>query len=104
MNDALGPSLLDFPSSFEKTLSVSTGMRRSRTARSQKRLRWDRRIEPFLKYYNGYGAIIVQLNVEDTRNGIAEYVIGKYGEKVITELKWGRAPWKRTAWKHWQCP
>jgi hypothetical protein len=50
----------------------------------------DRRIESFLRYYDGYGAIIVQLNVEDTRNGVAEYVIEKYGDKVIIELKWGQ--------------
>jgi glutamate synthase domain-containing protein 2 len=50
----------------------------------------DRRIDTFLKYYDGYGAIIVQMNVEDTRNGVAEYVIDKYGEKVIIELKWGQ--------------
>lgn len=50
----------------------------------------DRRIERFLKYHDGYGAIIVQMNVEDTRNGVAEYVIRKYGDKVIIELKWGQ--------------
>ncbi|MBN2484079.1 MAG: FMN-binding glutamate synthase family protein [Candidatus Omnitrophica bacterium] len=50
----------------------------------------DRRIDIFLKYHDGYGAIIVQLNVEDTRNGVAEYVIEKYGDKVIIELKWGQ--------------
>ena len=50
----------------------------------------DRRIDTYLKYYDGYGAIIVQLNVEDTRNGVAEYVIEKYGDKVIIELKWGQ--------------
>ncbi len=50
----------------------------------------DRRIDTYLKYYDGYGAIIVQMNVEDTRNGVAEYVIDKYGDKVIIELKWGQ--------------
>jgi len=50
----------------------------------------DRRVDTFLKYYDGYGAIIVQLNVEDTRNGVAEYIIEKYGDKVIIELKWGQ--------------
>lgn len=50
----------------------------------------DRRIETYLQYYDGYGSIIVQLNVEDTRNGVAEYVIGKYGDKVMIELKWGQ--------------
>lgn len=50
----------------------------------------DRRIETYLRYYDGYGAIIVQLNVEDTRNGVAEYVAEKYGDKCIIELKWGQ--------------
>lgn len=50
----------------------------------------DRRIETYLRYYDGRGAIIVQMNVEDTRNGVAEYLIGKYGDKVIIELKWGQ--------------
>lgn len=50
----------------------------------------DRRVDTFLRYYDGYGAIIVQMNVEDTRNGVAEYLIAKYGDKVIIELKWGQ--------------
>lgn len=50
----------------------------------------DRRIETYLRYYDGYGAIIVQMNVEDTRNRVAEYLIDKYGDKVILELKWGQ--------------
>ena len=50
----------------------------------------DRRIETFFRYFDGNGAIIVQMNVEDTRNGVAEYVIDKYGNKVILELKWGQ--------------
>jgi glutamate synthase domain-containing protein 2 len=50
----------------------------------------DRRIDTYLRYFDGYGAIIVQMNVEDTRNGVADYVIGKYGDKVIIELKWGQ--------------
>jgi len=50
----------------------------------------DRRIDTYLRYHDGYGAIIVQLNVEDTRNGVAEYVAQKYGDKAIIELKWGQ--------------
>jgi hypothetical protein len=30
------------------------------------------------------------MNVEDTRNGVAEYLMNKYGDKVILELKWGQ--------------
>ena len=50
----------------------------------------ERRIDVYQKYYDGHGAIIVQMNVEDTRNGVAEYVIDKYGDSVIIELKWGQ--------------
>jgi glutamate synthase domain-containing protein 2 len=50
----------------------------------------ERRINTYMKYYDGYGAIIVQMNVEDTRNGVAEYLAEKYGDKVIIELKWGQ--------------
>ncbi|MFW5996120.1 MAG: glutamate synthase-related protein [Halanaerobiaceae bacterium] len=51
----------------------------------------DRRIEIYNRYrHDDYGAIFVQLNVEDTRNGVAEYVIDKYGNDVIIELKWGQ--------------
>ncbi len=50
----------------------------------------DRRIDTYLRYYDGYGAVIVQMNVEDTRNGVAEYIAEKYGDKCIIELKWGQ--------------
>ncbi|MGD9948834.1 MAG: glutamate synthase-related protein [Desulfobulbus sp.] len=50
----------------------------------------DRRIDTYLRYFDGYGAVIVQLNVEDTRNGVAEYVVEKYGDRCIVELKWGQ--------------
>ena len=50
----------------------------------------DRRIDTYLRYHDEYGAIIVQLNVEDTRNGVAEYVAAKYGDRCIVELKWGQ--------------
>ncbi len=50
----------------------------------------DRRIDTYLRYFDGYGGVFVQLNVEDTRNGVAEYVAEKYGDKCIIELKWGQ--------------
>lgn len=48
-----------------------------------------RRIESYKRWYSGKGNIIVQLNVEDARLGVAEYVIDKLGVEVI-ELKWGQ--------------
>ena len=38
---------------------------------------------------NGYGAIIVQANVEDTRLGVQEYAIRELGVEAV-ELKWGQ--------------
>jgi len=38
---------------------------------------------------DGYGAIIVQANVEDTRLGVQEYAIQKLGVEIV-ELKWGQ--------------
>jgi glutamate synthase domain-containing protein 2 len=38
---------------------------------------------------DGYGAIIVQSNVEDTRLAVHEYVINELGVEVV-ELKWGQ--------------
>ena len=49
----------------------------------------DRRIEIYRHYYQGYGEILVQMNVEDTRLGVAEYVSKKHGLSTI-ELKWGQ--------------
>jgi glutamate synthase domain-containing protein 2 len=49
----------------------------------------DRRIETYRRYHQGYGEILVQMNVEDTRFGVAEYVSRKHGLDTI-ELKWGQ--------------
>ena len=38
---------------------------------------------------DGYGAIIVQANIEDTRLGVHEYAIEKLGVECV-ELKWGQ--------------
>ncbi len=50
----------------------------------------DRRILSYQRYHDDHGAIIVQVNVEDTRNGAAEYIIDRHGDRVIIELKWGQ--------------
>jgi glutamate synthase domain-containing protein 2 len=49
----------------------------------------DRRIEIYKRWQRGYGEMLVQMNVEDTRLGVAEYVINKHGLQTI-ELKWGQ--------------
>jgi glutamate synthase domain-containing protein 2 len=49
----------------------------------------DRRIETYKRFHEGYGEILVQMNVEDTRFGVAEYVLNKHKLDTI-ELKWGQ--------------
>lgn len=48
-----------------------------------------RRVDQYRRYHNEYGDILVQMNVEDTRLGVAEYAIEKLGVETI-ELKWGQ--------------
>ena len=48
-----------------------------------------RRVEQYRAWQGDYGDIHVQMNVEDTRFGVAEYVIEKLGVESI-ELKWGQ--------------
>jgi glutamate synthase domain-containing protein 2 len=49
-----------------------------------------RRVELYRRYQrDGYGAIVVQANIEDMRLGGQEYAIEKLGVKCV-ELKWGQ--------------
>jgi len=48
-----------------------------------------RRVEAYKRWHEGYGDMVVQLNVEDTRFGVAEYVVEKLGVETV-ELKWGQ--------------
>jgi glutamate synthase domain-containing protein 2 len=49
-----------------------------------------RRVKLYKDYQrDGYGAIIVQANVEDTKLGVQEYAIEKLGVECV-ELKWGQ--------------
>ncbi|MEM2961489.1 MAG: glutamate synthase-related protein [Candidatus Bathyarchaeia archaeon] len=49
----------------------------------------DRRIEAYKRFYEGYGELLVQMNVEDTRLGVAEYISSRHELEAI-ELKWGQ--------------
>ena len=87
---AVGAALVGFPIVVGENVVGIDQKAELKNGRIIKAPELDRRIETFLRYYDGYGAIIVQMNVEDTRNGVAEYVIEKYGDKAIIELKWGQ--------------
>jgi glutamate synthase domain-containing protein 2 len=49
----------------------------------------ERRVKAFKDWYEGYGEVILQQNVEDSRLGSAEYAIEKLGVNCI-EIKWGQ--------------
>ncbi len=87
---AVGAALVGFPIVVGENVVGVDKKAEFKNGKVVKAPELDRRIQTYLKYFNGYGAIIVQMNVEDTRNGVAEYIIDKYGDKVIIELKWGQ--------------
>jgi len=49
----------------------------------------ERRVKLYREWQNGYGDIVVQANVEDTRFGVLEYAIRELGVETV-ELKWGQ--------------
>jgi hypothetical protein len=87
---AIGAALVGFPIVIGENVVGIDRESVIEKGRIKKAPELDRRIETFLRYYDGYGVIIVQMNVEDTLNGVAEYVIEKYGDKAVIELKWGQ--------------
>jgi len=49
----------------------------------------ERRVRIYKEWYDGWGGIVVQHNVEDGRLGVPEYVVEKLGVEII-EMKWGQ--------------
>jgi len=92
---AIGGSLVGIPVVIgENVVGVDResqiGKGKTRKGKIKSSPEMERRINTYLRYHDDYGAIIVQLNVEDTRNGVAEFIADKYGNKCIIELKWGQ--------------
>ncbi|MCX6685498.1 MAG: glutamate synthase-related protein [Methanoregula sp.] len=73
----------------ENVCGVDPQLERDNKGKVKKSPEMDRRIEVFKKFHEGYGEILVQMNVEDTRLGTAEYVFSKHNLDTI-ELKWGQ--------------
>ncbi|MDR0397328.1 MAG: FMN-binding glutamate synthase family protein [Oscillospiraceae bacterium] len=87
---AVGAALAGFPIVIGENVVGVDRASILRNGRIESSPELERRIDTYLRFFDGQGAIIVQMNVEDTRNGVAEYIIDKYGDKVIIELKWGQ--------------
>jgi glutamate synthase domain-containing protein 2 len=48
-----------------------------------------RRVKVYQDWYEGFGTMLVQANVEDTRLGVPEYAVEKLGVEGV-EVKWGQ--------------
>lgn len=73
----------------ENVCGIDPGLELDSQGKIKRSPEMDRRIEVYKKFHNGYGEILVQMNVEDTRLGVAEYVRKKHNLQTI-ELKWGQ--------------
>jgi glutamate synthase domain-containing protein 2 len=73
----------------ENVCGIDPALERNAAGKVTKAPDMDRRIEAYRKYHAGFGEILIQMNVEDTRLGVAEYIIDRHGIETI-ELKWGQ--------------
>jgi glutamate synthase domain-containing protein 2 len=73
----------------ENVCGIDPGLLLDKKGKIKKSPDMDRRIEVYKKFKRRYGEILVQMNVEDTRLGVAEYVRKKHNLETI-ELKWGQ--------------
>lgn len=73
----------------ENVCGIDPQLERDHNGKVSKSPEMDRRIETYKKFHGGYGELLVQMNVEDTRLGTAEYVASKHNLETI-ELKWGQ--------------
>ena len=73
----------------ENVCGIDPELKQDTNGRVTKSPEMERRIKLYEQWKDEYGDIIVQMNVEDERLGVAEYVVQKLGVETI-ELKWGQ--------------
>jgi glutamate synthase domain-containing protein 2 len=73
----------------ENVCGIDPGLQLDGEAKVKESPELDRRINVYKKFRDCYGELLVQMNVEDTRFGVAEYVSSKHELDTI-ELKWGQ--------------
>ncbi|OYT54536.1 MAG: FMN-binding glutamate synthase family protein [Candidatus Altiarchaeales archaeon ex4484_2] len=73
----------------ENVCGIDPGLELDGEGKVKKSPEMDRRMEIYKRFHEGYGEILIQMNVEDTRLGVAEYVSSKHNLDTI-ELKWGQ--------------
>ena len=73
----------------ENVCGIDPGLELTPSGKVKRSPELERRVKIYKEWQEGWGDIIVQLNVEDTRLGVAEYAVQKLGVETI-ELKWGQ--------------
>jgi len=73
----------------ENVCGIDPGLEQDDNGRVTHSPEMERRINLYREWKDEFGDVIVQLNVEDERLGVAEYVVEKLGVETI-ELKWGQ--------------
>ncbi|MFW5987053.1 MAG: glutamate synthase-related protein [Methanohalophilus sp.] len=73
----------------ENVCGIDPGLKRDNNGLVTESPEMDRRIAAYNKFHDGYGEMLVQMNVEDTKLGVAEYISSKH-EMDTLELKWGQ--------------
>ncbi|MDR1411325.1 MAG: FMN-binding glutamate synthase family protein [Spirochaetaceae bacterium] len=73
----------------ENVCGIDPGLELNAAKKVVKAPDMDRRIDAYRRYHTGFGEILIQMNVEDTNLGVAEYIIDKHRIETI-ELKWGQ--------------
>jgi len=73
----------------ENVCGIDPGLELDKKGKVKSSPELDQRIETYKRFHEGYGEMLVQMNVEDTRLGVAEYVRKRHDLETI-ELKWGQ--------------
>jgi glutamate synthase domain-containing protein 2 len=73
----------------ENVCGIDPGLKLDKNGKVIESPEMERRVKIYKEWQGEFGDIIVQLNVEDSRLGVAEYVVEKLGVETI-ELKWGQ--------------
>jgi glutamate synthase domain-containing protein 2 len=73
----------------ENVCGIDPGLERNAQGQVTKAPDMERRVRLYKEFQEDCGDILVQMNVEDTRLGVARYVVEELGVETV-ELKWGQ--------------
>lgn len=86
---AIGAALAGIPLTIGENVCGMDEQAEFRHGRVVRSPEMERRVKLYKAWQDGYGTIVVQANVEDTRLGVHEYVISTLEVEAV-EVKWGQ--------------